>query len=100
MREDRLKTNLKEFNKIPMGEHFRMGVFSDSPTGLYMTSEDHNKLIKFVAVKGGADDWAVYVGNIEDSYQQVALNGLKITSEDNIMRAVPCTDDVLRRYRK
>lgn len=89
---------VEEFDKIPDGAIFRMGLISDSVTGCNIDGSD--KLLKFVAKKGNANDWAVYVGRDEESsYDEVRYQGGKTFLPVNILNCVPCTTEVLKRYR-
>ena len=67
---------------------------------------DTGMLFAWVAVKGYANDWAVYVGRLEkpalseNDIVEISQTGDKVCSDTNIRSCVPCTDDVLKLYRK
>ena len=54
---------------------------------------------KFVVVRGGIPDWAIYYGNPYQSDEEIAKHGDKITSLRTIQELICCDDDVLENYR-
>lgn len=88
---------LESFKKIPNGETFFKGEFLDNGYGINMFGSD--RMLKAIAIKGWADDWCIYCGFANHDYDDITLNGDKVISEQNILKVVPCTDDVLARYR-
>lgn len=55
--------------------------------------------LKFVAVKGGADDWAIYCHFPYQSDEFVKTNGDKVVGRGLIQSLCPCTPEILDRYR-
>lgn len=55
---------------------------------------------KWVAIRGGYHDWAIYLDYDNKSYEEVKNNGQKTTSDANIIFLVPCNKDALNLYRK
>lgn len=90
---------IETFNKIPAGEVFAMGVTPNSPDGLYMTSTNRGKLLRWVAVKGHADDWALYTHWAEHSFVYVSESGDKVYDKKHIQLLLPCTPEVAIKYR-
>lgn len=88
---------LEEFNTISPGTIFATGILENSPEGIYMTEEGGR--LRWVAVKGYANDWAVYCLWPYYTEKYVAENGDKVVSEAYIRRCVPCSDEVFNRYR-
>ena len=88
---------LKEFSKIPDGLVFAKGEIIDSPDGLHMSRS--NKMLKWVAIKGYADDWCVYAHFADMGFSFVASQGDKVCDRENVQRVVPCDDEVFNRYR-
>ncbi len=86
-----------EFLKIKPGSNFAQGEIINSPDGLYMTGSD--KMLKWVAVKGYANDWCIYTHFADNSYDYVKNYGDKVCSEDNIKRVVPCDNKTFWCYR-
>ena len=90
--------DMEDLRKIPNGTIFSKGEVVDGPEGINI--DGSGKMLKYVAVKGWANDWAVYVHLSEEhDYQFVRSYGNKVIGSENIRRAVPCTDEVLGRYR-
>lgn len=89
----------KQFGQYPDGEVFAKGEIENSPTGLNMTSSNIYKMLKWVAVKGHAEDWCIYCHWSENGYDYARSNGDKVVSEGNIKLLVPCTKDVFLKYR-
>lgn len=88
---------LEQFETIKDGEVFRAGLIEDSPSGCHMTGS--GKMLRFVAVKGYADDWTVYVHWAENSFEYIRESGDKVLGKNNIVACVPCDDEVFARYR-
>ncbi|HEX3100787.1 MAG TPA: hypothetical protein VHQ01_03285 [Pyrinomonadaceae bacterium] len=87
----------EQFDELPAGEPFKTGLIVDSPEGIYMTGS--GQMLRFVATKGHANDWAVYVHWSEKSEAYIRENGDKVIGPVNIRRCVPCDEDVFGRYR-
>jgi hypothetical protein len=65
-----------------------------------MTRENEGKMLRWVAKKGHADDWCVYVHWNDRSERWVMLHGDKLHREKDIQMCVPCDDEVFQRYRR
>lgn len=93
--------DLETLKSLPIGEVFAQGVATNSPEGVYMTDENLGKKMIWVAKKGhGHNDWCIYIHWLEKGLNFVIQNGDKVTDKINIQKLVPCTDEVLDRYRK
>lgn len=88
---------IEQFNKIPAGQTIAMGVSPNSPEGIFMTTGGGN--LRWVAVKGYANDWAIYCHWDHHSSDWIRKHGDKVHAEENIKRCVPCTDEVFNLYR-
>ena len=88
---------IEEFSKYPNTEIFRTGIISDSSTGC--NYDNSGKLIKFVAKKGQIEDWAIYVGPVEWSYDDIRDWGNKLKFEDSILSCLNVSSNVLEKYR-
>ena len=88
---------INEFSHIEPGTIFAKGETLDDPFGLNMTGS--GKALRFVAKKGFNNDWCVYTLWAYESYGFIASNGDKVQDESNIQHVVPCTAEVLARYR-
>ena len=78
-------------------KEMKPGMFSTG-TGTY--PELINKKIRWVAVRGGIHDWAIYYHLSEKSEEFVRTQGDKCFTEDIIKRLVPCTDEAYDMYRR
>jgi hypothetical protein len=88
---------LEEFDNIKPGTTFDTGLLVDSYEGLNMSGS--KKILRWVAVKGWANDWCIYAHLSHHDEEFVKASGDKVMGEENIMMAVPCVEDVLNRYR-
>lgn len=89
--------DIQTFNAIPAGEIIAHGPIKDGPDGCNMTGSGW--MLRFVAVKGYANDWAVYVHHTHWTIQMVRENGDKVVGRGNIMACVPCSEEVFGHYR-
>lgn len=55
--------------------------------------------IKWIAVKGGGDDWALYYAPAKTAISDMLKSSIKVTTESIIKRLVGCTDKALTKYR-
>ena len=85
----------EEFKEIPEGSIFRV------VTTKWHTVERGNPELTFVCKKGdGYADWAIYYGFADKGVSYICSNGLKLTQENSILSIFPCSDEVLKLYRK
>jgi len=85
------------FDLLPQGEIFDSGEVVDNPTGINMTNS--GDLLKWVAVKGYGEDWAIYIHWAYQDINYIKKSGDKVFSPENIRKLVPCTEEVFKRYR-
>lgn len=88
---------INEFNDIPAGRIISTGVLPNSPDGLFMTNNGGE--LRWVAVKGHADDWTIYCHWSYNSIEWIRQSGDKVITEVHIKRCVPCDDQVFKSYR-
>jgi len=88
---------IEKLNALPRHEIFASGTLRDIPGGLYMSGG--GEILRWIAKKGGANDWAIYCHRASWTKERIAANGDKVTMRENIMRCVPCTEEVFNRYR-
>lgn len=86
------------FDKLEPGE-FASGLIANTPAGIYMIDSRIGDMMIWVAVKGYADDWCIYIHWEESGKAFVQSNGDKIFNKDNINKLVSCTPEVLSMYR-
>lgn len=77
----------------------------ESPAGTILLSgvantSIPNEAIKWVAVRGGGADWAVYMGDIEDDLDLIRTDGDKLYDKRKIQAWTGATDEAMRRYRE
>lgn len=79
---------------------FAQGVAIDKPEEINVAGT--GKQIKWVAVRGGIHDWAIYTDNPYMpllNHEEVRQMGDKLHSPHNIKKLVPCDDQALEMYR-
>lgn len=76
---------------------FAEGIALDNQYGINMTRS--GKMLRWVAVRGGAPDWKIYCHLAEKSKEEIASTGDKIHDDETIRRLVPCTDEAFEMYR-
>jgi len=87
---------LKKLKEMEPGI-FASGTVSDNSVGINMTNS--NKLLRWVAVRGGIHDWSIYCHWADRSEEWIRGFGDKVTSENNIKKLVPCDDEAFKMYR-
>jgi len=88
---------IEKFNEMPDGEIFGKGIVTDNPEGVNMTNSGDK--LKWVAKKGGGDDWAIYIHQADSSTDYIKRYGDKVKGESNILKLIPCDKEVLKKYR-
>lgn len=87
---------LEQFTALPDGEVFAASTVMDNANGINITGK--LTLLKYVAVKGYVNDWALYVGPADWRYNYVKSNGDKVFSK-TAQKIIDCDDEVRERYR-
>lgn len=120
---------LKKFEEFNSNEVFAEGIAINSPEEIYMTDRNVGKELFWVAVKGYADDWAIYMcwnrlTDVMITYTNKEIfknsqppskyipktneqyikdycisSGDKVRNKNYIQKLVPCKESVLKRYR-
>lgn len=84
---------------IPDGEIFCAGITHDCEDELHMART--GKELRWVAKKGYANDWAMYVlFNYHITDNDVAETGDKVFDYCNISNVMPCTAEAYKLYRR
>ena len=68
-------------------------------TGTGTFEELDEREIRWVAVRGGIHDWAIYYHLPIHSKEYIAKNGDKIFTKSVIKRLVPCNDEAFNLYK-
>ncbi len=76
---------------------FASGVIVDNEKGINMTRS--GKLLKWVAVRGGIWDWAIYCHWADKSWRWIKDSGDKVRFGNHIKKLVPCDDEAFKMYR-
>ena len=79
------------------GSIFAIGEEDDVPEGLFMANT--GKRLKWVAVRGGIHDWAIYCHLAEHSVEWIKERGDKVHDERHVKKLVPCDDEAFKMYR-
>ena len=87
----------KMLEEMPPQTIFATGETIDSPAGVNMTAS--GRMMRWVAVRGGISDWAIYIHWIEKDIDFIKRFGDKVHSSYNIRKLVKCTDEAFARYR-
>jgi hypothetical protein len=89
----------EKFDKFPPNYIFSEGSVPNSPEGIYMTNNNLNKDLYWVAKTGCGEDWTIYITWYDEMWKHGAGQADKVTIKDNILKLVPCTEEVYNRYR-
>jgi hypothetical protein len=73
------------------------GVTIDNYTGINMSGS--NRVLRWVAVRGGIHDWAIYIGFAEEDENAISRHGDKVYGKENIQKLVPCDNESFKMYR-
>ena len=76
---------------------FATGVATDNPEGINMANT--NKDLRWVAVRGGIHDWAIYCHWADKSVRWIEKHGDKVNRESHIRKLVECDDEAFNMYR-
>ena len=90
---------LQKLKDMEPGTVFAKGEIENSPEGIYMSSSNIGKKLKWVAKRGIIHDWAIYTHWAEKGYDFILKSGDKVTGENNIKKLVQCTKDAFEMYR-
>ena len=85
------------FDVIDDDTVFLRGETIDNYTGINMANT--GEVLKWIAKKGNADDWTIYIHFANMGYHFVETNGDKVYNKEHIQRLVPCEETVLNKYR-
>jgi len=88
---------LQKLKEMKPDTIFTQGEIIDSPEGINMTNS--GRMLKWVAVRGGIHDWAIYCHFANNTYEWVYRFGDKVYSKGNIKKLVNCDDEAFKMYR-
>ena len=73
------------------------GFTTDSDDGIHI--DGTKQKLKWIAKKGAVNDWSIYCHSAKLPDIEILKNGFKVRHPDEIQKLLPCTKDVLTRYR-
>ena len=76
---------------------FATGTTNDDHTGVNMTGS--GKLLRWVAVRGQASDWAIYIYWATHSADYIKDSGDKIYNEENVKKLIDADKKAMAGYR-
>ena len=76
---------------------FATGTAFDTPRDININGS--GRALRWVAVRGGIHDWAIYVNFSGSTQEYIRDCGDKICSEDNIKKLVKCDEEAFKMYR-
>ena len=76
---------------------FDSGQATDDASGINMDTT--GRLLRWVAVRGGSHDWAIYCDLLYKTIDEVRDTGNKVHDRETVKRLVPCNDEALAMYR-
>ena len=88
---------LEKLKAMKPGTLFASGYATDGPGGLNMSRS--GKKLRWVAVRGGIWDWAIYCHWADKSEEWIRDQGDKVILEEHIKKLVPCDDEAFALYR-
>jgi len=88
---------LEKLKAMKPGTLFASGYATDGPGGLNMSRS--GKKLRWVAVRGGIWDWAIYCHFKGHPDKWICDHGDKVTFESHIKKLVPCDDEAYKMYR-
>jgi len=100
---------LEQFNEIPDGEVFADGIIKNNPEGFFVTRENLDRDILWIAQKGFGEDFTIYYGWAEPQegdpegvpvgMSMIITNGDKMYNKEIIRKVLPMEDEVFSKYR-
>ena len=88
---------LQTLKDMQPGEVIATGTANDDPQGLFMANT--NRPLRWVAVRGGIHDWAIYCHFADKDIEWIKRQGDKVCMESHIRKLVPCDNEAFKMYR-
>ncbi len=88
---------LQDLKDMKPNTIFAKGKSFDSPEGINMTNS--RKMLRWVAVRGGIHDWAIYCHFADKDFEWIRNHGDKVHNEIHIKNVCPCDDEAFEMYR-
>lgn len=87
----------EQLKAMPSDDIFASGTAMDNEDGLFMANT--GKKLRWVAVRGGIHDWAIYCHFADKREDWIRRHGDKVCDERHIKKLVPCNDEAFKMYR-
>lgn len=88
---------LEMLKEMPEDTIIATGTALDEPNGLFMANT--GKMLRWVAVRGGIHDWAIYCHFAFNPVEWILRFGDKVHFDSHIKKLVPCDDEAFKMYR-
>ena len=88
---------LEQLKAMKPNSIFASGITPDNVNGISMS--DSGNELRWVAVRGGIHDWAIYTHLSEKSIEWVKAHGDKVHYSKHIRKLVHCDDEAFAMYR-
>lgn len=88
---------LEQLKAMPPHTIFATGIAIDNEDGLFMANTGEE--LRWVAVRGGIHDWAIYCHFADRNSNWIRSYGDKVTMKNHIKKLVPCDDESFAMYR-
>ena len=88
---------LEKLEEIKPHTIFATGTAIDNELGLFMANT--GKELRWVAVRGGIADWAIYCHFADRDVEWIQRHGDKVHMESHIKMCMPCDEESFKRYR-
>jgi hypothetical protein len=88
---------LQDLKDMEPHEQFDSGTTTDDSSGVNMSGS--GQVLRWVAIRGGIHDWAIYVGQEHRSEDWISSYGDKVNDKESISKLVPCDDEAFKMYR-
>ena len=91
---------LNKLKEMKAGTIFAKGSFMDNELGINVWNTD--KEMRWIAVRGGIHDWAVYYSPVDMDWtdEQIAKNGDKLYYLTSVSKLVNCDEESLKMCRR
>lgn len=86
-------------NGMNPGDIIAKGEVENSPDGVYMTEHNKNHMMRWIAIVGEANDWAIYIDWAHKDWLSITKHGDKVRSIKNIKQIINCDSEARESYR-
>lgn len=94
-----MKLTLQTLLDAVPGSTLTTGTISDRAPVAGLFDATTERKVRWVAVKGDVNDWAIYCHGADKSEEWIKENGAKITDKKKIREIISCDDKMFASYR-